>query len=184
MHRARILPMKYSFLVLLLTSLGAAQAPPTASDPWANLRIFEGKWEGDATGQPGKGVSTREYRFELNGRFLSARNKSVYEPKSPAAKSETHEDFAMFSYDRALKKIVLRQFHGEGFVNEYTLESAAADGKTLEFITARIENIPSGWRAKEFYRITSPDELHETFFLAAPGQDFEVYSETRLRRVK
>jgi hypothetical protein len=154
------------------------------SDPWASLREFDGKWEGTARGEPGKGVSSREYRFELNGRFLSARNKSVYEPKSPAEKPEVHEDLAMFSYDRALKKVVLRQFHGEGFVNEYTLDSVSSDGKLLEFVTVRIENIAPGWRAKESYRFVSPGELMETFSLAAPGKDFVVYSETRLKRVK
>jgi len=41
-------------------------------DPWASIRIFEGKWEGPITGKPGKQFSSREYRFELNGKFLSA----------------------------------------------------------------------------------------------------------------
>lgn len=166
--------------VLLLTSTTLL----AQSDPWVNLRVFEGKWEGTATGEPGKGVTSREYRFELNGRFLSARNKSVYEPKTPAAKPEVHEDFAMFSYDRALKKIVLRQFHAEGFVNEYVLESVGSDGKVLEFVTVRIENIPPGWKARERYQIISRDEIIETFSLAAPGKEFEVYSEATLRRKK
>jgi len=48
----------------------------------------------------------------------------------------------------------------------------------------RIENIPPGWKAKERYRIISPGEIIETFSLAAPGKDFEVYSEASLRRVK
>jgi hypothetical protein len=37
---------------------------------------------------------------------------------------------------------------------------------------------------KEAYRVISADELVETFSLAAPGKDFEVYSETRLKRTK
>ena len=90
----------------------------------------------------------------------------------------------MYSYDRALKKVVLRQFHVEGFVNEYTLDSVAADGKSLEFTTSRIENLAAGWRAKEALQILSPDEFVETFSLAAPGKGFEVYSETHLKRVK
>lgn len=162
----------------------AAAGAGAESDPWAGLRFLEGKWVGKATGEPGRGVSSGEYRFELNGRFLSARNRSVYEPKSAGAKPEEHEDFGMFSYDRALKKCVLRQFHVEGFVNEYTLDSVGEDGKSLEFRTVRIENIAAGWRAKEALRILSPDEFVETFSLAAPGKDFEVYCETHLKRVK
>ena len=63
--------------------------------------------------------------------------------------------------DKALKKIVLRQFHGEGFVNEY------AEGEGLEFVTVRIENVPAGWKAKESYRFVTRDEFVETFSLAA-----------------
>src|SRR6266540_6894680 len=91
----------------------SATHSPAQSDPFSALRFLEGKWEGHASGEPGKGVSSREYRLELSGRFLSARNKSVYEPKSPGQKPEVHEDFGMFSYDRVLKKVVLRQFHSE-----------------------------------------------------------------------
>lgn len=169
--------------IMAIAVLAAADAG-AQPDPWAALRFLEGKWEGKATGEPGKGVSSREYRFELNGRLLSAHNKRVWEPKAPGDKPEVHEDFSMYSYDRALKKVVLRQFHVEGFVNEYTLDSVGADGKSVEFTTVRIENIAAGWRAKESFRILSPDEFVETFSLAAPGKDFEAYSETHLKRVK
>jgi hypothetical protein len=131
-------------------------------DPWTALRVFEGKWEGPTTGKPGKGTTTREYRFELNGHFLSQREKSVYQPSVPTATPLVHEDFGLFSYDTSLKKIVWRQFHSEGMVNEYTLESVSGDGNSFEFVTTRIENLP-GTRAKKLYRILSADEIEETF---------------------
>jgi hypothetical protein len=112
------------------------------------------------------------------------RRRSAAVAQDPDAKSEVHEDFGMYSYDRALKKIVLRQFHTEGFVNEYTLDSISPDGRSLEFATVRIENIAAGWRAKEAYRIIASDEVVETFSLPPPGKDFAVYSETRLKRAK
>jgi hypothetical protein len=148
------------------------------TDPWAKLRVLEGKWEGPTTGKPGKGITLREYRFEMNGKFLSQRNKVVWE------KAEIHEDFSYLSYDTRQKKIVWRQFHSEGFVHEYTLDSVSADGKLLEFSSVRIENIPPGFRAKESYRMLSADDVESTFWLAEPGKNFEVYTETRLKRVK
>jgi hypothetical protein len=153
------------------------------SDPWAPLRVFEGKWEGPTSGKPGKGSTTREFRFEMNGHFLSQRDKSVYQPADPAAKPLLHEDFGFFSYDSSLKKVVWRQFHSEGLVNEYSLESVSADGKSLEFDTTRIENLP-GFRAKKLYRILSADQIEETFLLALPGADFAVYTVAELKRVK
>lgn len=161
----------------------ASHAEPEA-DEWVPVRLFVGTWEGIASGEPGRGTATRTFGFELNNRFLFARNKSVYEPKKPREKPEIHEDLGIFSYDRNLKKIILRQFHVEGFVNEYALENAAPDGKSFDFVTQRIENIAPGWRAKESYRIITNDEFEESFFLAAPGEDFKLYSRTLLKRVK
>jgi hypothetical protein len=78
---------------------------------------------------------------------------------------------------------VLRQFHVEGFVNQYVAEPAD-DPRTLRFVSESIENIPLGFRARETYRIVGPDEFIETFEMAEPGKDFEVYSEARLKRIK
>jgi hypothetical protein len=122
---------KWLALSVAITIVHSAVAQ---TDPWANLRVLEGKWEGPTTGKPGKGITSREYRFEMNGKFLSQRNKVVWE------KAEIHEDFSYLSYDTRQKKIVWRQFHSEGFVHEYTLDSVSADGKSLEFSSVRIEN--------------------------------------------
>ena len=153
------------------------------TDPWTPLRVFEGKWQGSTSGKPGKGTTTREYRFELNGHFLYQHDNSVYQSADPAAKPLAHEDLGYLSYDTGAKKIVWRQFHSEGLVNEYILESVSGDGKSLEFDTTHIENFPGG-RAKKIYRIISSDQIEETFLLAPPGQDFALYTESHLKRVK
>ena len=133
-----------------LLALGCA----AQSDQWAALRVFEGKWEGPTTGKPGKGSTSREFQFLMNGRFLSQRDKSVYRPEDPAAKQAVHEDFGFFSYDTGRKKVVWRQFHSEGLVNEYTLDSVSADGKSLEFRHHKYGK-PPGISSEE----TVPDSL-------------------------
>ena len=153
-------------------------------DVWDPLKYFVGSWEGKAKGQPGNGKVEREYQFVLNGKYLQAKNKSTYPPQEKNPKGEVHEDWGLFSYDRSRKQFVLRQFHIEGFVNQYALDRAASNDKTLVFVTESIENIPAGWRAKESYRILNNDEFVETFELAAPGKEFEVYAENRFKRKK
>jgi len=76
----------------------------------------------------------------------------------------------------------MRQFHGEGFVNQYTAD-LSSDTAKLVFTSESIENIPSGWRARETYAVFSADEFEELFKLAQPGKDFELYSRVRLKRV-
>jgi len=147
---------------------------------WEPLKFLEGSWQGTGKGKPGISTVERTYEFVLNGKFLSARNKSVYAPQAANPKGETHEDRGMISFDRARKRFVFRQFHVEGFVNTYVSE----DGKPLVFVSESIENIPPGWRARETYTILGADEFTETFELAEPGKDFEVYSEARLKRKK
>lgn len=152
------------------------------SDPWKPLRPFVGKWEGDSQGQPGVGKMERTYAFVLRDRFVQVANKAVYPPQQKNPKGETHEDLGFFSYDKSLKKLVYRQFHGEGFVIQYSLESISEDGLSFVFTSTSIENISPGWVARETYRFLSDDEFIETFALAAPGKSFENYSETRFRR--
>ena len=50
--------------------------------------------------------------------------------------------------------------------------------------TEAIENLPPGVRARETYAILGPDEFEESFELAEPGKDFELYSHARCTRVR
>ncbi len=172
---------------LFLSNAGSAQQPATnkqsdQSDPLKPLLLFIGKWEGDSQGQPGVGKMVREYAFVLKNRFVQVSNKAVYPPQEKNPKGETHEDLGFFGYDRSLKKLSFRQFHIEGFVVQYSLESISEDGRTIVLTSTAIENISPGWVARETYRFLSNDEYIETFALAGPGKEFETYSETRLRR--
>jgi hypothetical protein len=84
--------------------------------------------------------------------------------RSPSFRKGKSTRTGFFSYDKTRKKLVLRQFHSEGFVNQYVSESAS-DGKSLVFVTEANENIPAGWRARETYRVIGPDE-----FRSRPGR--------------
>jgi hypothetical protein len=170
--------------LLLLALMAASAATQTNQKPdvWAPLKFFVGAWEGTSKGQPGQGTCEREYQFAFNGKFLQVKNKSTYAPQEKNPKGEVHEDWGFLSFDQGRKKFVLRQFHVEGFVNQYLLDSKSEDGKTLVFITESIENTPAGWKARETYRIVNDSEFTEVFELAAPGKDFELYSETKFKR--
>ncbi len=179
---------------LLLTLLGlacvavltAAEPSPPAKkpDPWEPVRFLLGKWEGDSESEPGKGKSVREYAFTLNNKFIEVRNQSTYPPQEKNPKGEIHEDRSLMSYDRAARKLVLRMFTVEGFVNHYVLDSFSADGRVIVFTTVAIENIPAGFRARETYTKVGDDEFTELFEIAEPGKDFEKYSGAHFHRVK
>ena len=136
-------------VLVLVPLLALAQAPQApAPDPWAPLRFLEGTWKGESEGEPGKGTVERRYEFVMRGRFLHERNTSTYPPQGKNPKGEVHEHWTMFSYDRARKMLVMRQFHQEGFVNQYVMP-ADAPLKKFTFESEGFENLPAGWKAKE-----------------------------------
>lgn len=142
------------------------------------VKFLEGRWGSVNRGEPGEGRGERSYEFVLRGRYLEGRNRTVY-PPTEKSKGETHEDLSLFSFDKARGKVVLRQFHVEGFVNQYAC--ASADGAFVCESEA-IENIPAGWRARETWKLEDGGTVQETFELAAPGKEYAVYSTAVLKR--
>jgi len=173
-------------LLLLSLALGvsaAAPAPPSP-DPWEPVRFLEGELTGESQGESGIGTVHRSYQFILSHRFLHERNVSAYAPKQPNTPGELHEHWSLLSFDKQRKRLVLRQFHQEGFVNQYVFDAGQSTARKLVFVSESFENLDSRWRARETYEVISPDEFTETFEIAEPDKEFAVYSKTSLRRVR
>ena len=150
---------------------------------WTPFNFFIGAWKGSGQRQPGHSHVERKYEFVLNKKFLFVQNKSIYDPQEKNPHGEIHEDWSLISYDRARETYVFRQFHIEGFVNQYVLDQIAEAGQSISFVTEKIENISPGWQARETYQILGPDEFVEIFELAVPDKNFEVCSERHFQRV-
>ncbi len=174
--------------LFLLFSGATAQTPPPQApaprptptpDPWATIRFMTGEWEGESEGEPGTGTVKRTYRFVLNDKFLHEENVTTYPPQPKNEKGEIHHHWSFFSYDRARRVLVLRQFHQEGFVNQFAMTPRT--GGTLVFESEALENVPKGWRARETYEVVSNDEFVETFEIASTGP-YEIYSRSRFKR--
>lgn len=174
--------MRKLFFILILLPIIVFAQEEKKDDVWSPFKFFVGTWEGTGKGCPGTSKLKAEFKFVLNEKFLQIRGKAVFEPQEKNKKGEVHEDWGFVSYDGIRKKFVLRQFHVEGFVNQYILDSLSSDGKTFVFHSENIENIPPGWRAKSTYKILNENEFLQIFELAEPGKDFEVYSESHLKR--
>ena len=170
-------------LVVTMVLAFPALAQQPATDNLAAVAGLVGRWAGTSEGQPGQGTVERDYERVLGSRFIRVRNRNIYPPQEKNPKGEKHEDEGFFSFDRARKRMLLRQFHVEGFAITYVQDLDAKPG-TISFTSEAIENIAAGYRARETYIMAGPDELEEVFELAEPGQDFAMYSRARLKRVK
>ena len=168
-------------IALLFLPAAARQDPPAPPSPWARLQFLVGEWEGVSEGEPGKGQVRRTYGFVLKDRFLHEQNVSTYPPQPQNEKGEVHEHWSFFSHDRARGVLVLRQFHQEGFVNQYAMQPRTG-GTTVVFESEALENVPAGWKARETYEAVSADEFTETFELAQGNGSWSVYSRARFKR--
>jgi len=177
--------MRHIIYLLLLFPIVVNAQLSKRDSTWLPLDFFIGSWTGEGKGEPGAGKYERSYQWTLDEKFIEVHNKSVYPPSGKNKnKGEIHRDIGYISYDGINKIFKLRQFHTEGFVNQYRLDSISADKKLIVFISEVIENIPPGFKARESYTLISQDEFIERFEIAEPGKDFELYTEVRLKRKK
>ena len=174
--------MRILSLLLLIPALSNGQNLKQDSI-WRPFQPFIGTWTGTGKGHDGAGIYERSYQFILNRKYIEVRNKTTYAASKEKPKGYVHEDVGYISYDKARKTFVFRQFHMEGFVNQYVLDSLSSDKKTMVFVSEAIENIPKGWRAREMY-IMGENTLNEVFSLAELGKDFETYTMATLTRKK
>ena len=170
-------------LTLWLLSGSAGWAQEAKPDPWQPVRFLIGEWEGSATGQSGDGTVRRSYAFVLKGRYIREENVSTYPPQEKNKNGEVHEHWSFISYDGSRKTLVMRQFHQEGFVNQYVFNAADSRATKLVFDSEGFENFSNDWRARETLEIRSQDEFVEIFELGAPGKPLAVYSRNHFKRV-
>jgi len=172
--------------LLCLAAATFDSPPPRAQeakpDPWAPVRVLTGTWDGTSEGESGTGTVRRTYEFILKDRYLHEKNVSTYPPQEANKPGEVHEHWGFFSYDRKRSNLVFRQFHQEGFVNQYVLNTGLSTPQKLVFDSEGFENFDNTWTARETYEIVSNDEFIETFELGAPGAELQVYSRNHFKR--
>ena len=175
-----------AFVLVALTVLlsWAAQQPEKPQDVWLPFKFFAGRWEGRGEGEPGISHGRQEWEFVLGGKYLQVKNEARFDPQEKNPKGEVHEDWGFISYDRMRKLYVFRQFHVEGFVNQYVCDGPSADGKVFIFNSEAIENIPPGFKARLTYRILDEASFEQTFDLAPPGQEMVCYSKGTMKRAR
>jgi hypothetical protein len=166
-------------VMLVLPALVMAQTEGEA-DVWAPLRPLVGEWQGSGAG--GRSQVEARYDFVLGGKFLEVRHRAVFAPDEKNPEGEVHEDWGLISYDQNREQFIFRQFHVEGFVNRYVLDSLSTDGKILVFISEDVENAPPGTRAKLDLTLENENHLASAFHVAWPGKDFQCYTESDLVR--
>ena len=170
--------------VIAVLSVCVSAAAEDTADRWGPVRILEGRWTGTGDGKSGLSTTEREYTYILGGNYMKGTNRSVFEPQEKNPKGEVHENIDFFSFDSGRGKIILRQFHVEGFTNTYVLDSVSADGRELVFVTEHIENGPPGMSARLMISILDEDSFSERFELSTGGPEYSCLITNTMKRAR
>lgn len=152
------------------------QAPAPQLDPMAFLRLLEGEWTGEGSGQPGEASGGCTFRFELSGKAFVRRNWADY-PATKARPAFRHDDLLVVSATPSGVRAVY--WDSEGHRIDYSV-STPEPGVIIFLGDAQ----PGAPRFRLTYRATGKDALSLAFDLAPPGQPeaFKPYLQAKLRR--
>jgi hypothetical protein len=151
-------------------------------DKWDVFRYFIGDWTGKGEGKPGTSTVERSYRLILDDQYVEIRSRSLYEPQENNPSGEDHREIGLLSFDKNRSLYVQREFHVEGFVNQYVLEEFSKGQSKFVFATEAIENFMDGWRARTTLEILSENTFRETFELTGPDEGWTCYITSVLQR--
>lgn len=154
-----------------------------AQNPLEKLEALIGKWEGTGEGF-GNSKSTifAEYNWLMDRQYIEVKHHSEFTPTAQNSKGEIHYDWGIISFNKERSVIVFRQYHSEGFFNEYVLSKAESNDSTLVFETERIENFVPGGRARFTVRLKAANEIETVFDVGFPGKELACFGTNQLTK--
>lgn len=166
-----------AFLMLLVNTVNAQNIP---------LEKFSeliGKWSGTGSvSETSESVIHSEFNWVMNKKYIEVKNHSEFKLTAQNPQGEIHDDVGFISFDRSRKRFVFRQFHVEGFVNQYVLNDSLSVGNKFVFESEIIENFVPGGRARYTLILKSGKQLETWFDLAMPGKEMTCYGQNQLTR--
>ena len=70
---------------------------------------------------------------------------------------------------------MLREFHSEGFVIQYIIDTVSSNSERLVFISESAENAPPGLKARMTFELKDENAFTEIFELAFAGKEFSEW---------
>lgn len=170
--------------LMLLFLMGFVISTTCAQEsPFEKFSFLFGSWEGTGSGfSASKSAIHSEFRMALNNNFIEVSNHSEFEPAPQQTQGEIHDDWGMISFDKGRRVYVFRQFHNEGYFNQYILSDSLSSGNSLVFESEFIENFVPGGRARFTINKISDNEIETLFDVGFPGKELACFGINRLKK--
>ncbi|MDO9261640.1 MAG: hypothetical protein Q7U08_06845 [Flavobacteriaceae bacterium] len=154
-----------------------------SQDKWTKFESVIGQWKGNGIGYGGTTSTViTSFKLVMNNQFIEVKNESVFKPTEKNPKGEIHTDWGLISFDKQRKLYVFRQFHVEGFVNQYILNETESTPLKLVFETETIENFIPGGKARWTININEGNLTETIFDLQMPEKEFVNYGKNTYKR--
>lgn len=158
-------------ILMLFSSLTFAQK--------TNLQLFNkicGEWQGQGDGySEGTSEVSCSIAYTMGGTYLEIKGEAKFKPTEKNPKGEHHIDQGFISFDKKRKTFVFRQFHIEGFVNQYIMDNETSSDSVFVFNSESIENFVDGGKARVIIELKADGNLQSAFYLSMPGQELSCY---------
>ncbi|MDP3353330.1 MAG: hypothetical protein Q8S44_06295 [Flavobacteriaceae bacterium] len=170
-----------SILIIALTIITIKLQAQHKFQPFENLL---GNWKGTGAGfSNNTSTIMSSFQFTLNQQYIEVKNESVFKPTEKNPTGEVHQDWGFISFDKQRKLFVFRQFHIEGFVNQYIFNQAISTPEKLVFESEIIENFVPGGKARWTIIINNENAIETIFDLQMPGKEFVCYGTNKLEKL-
>lgn len=153
------------------------------NNPLEKFGFLIGKWEGTGSGfSSSTSVIHSEFNWMWNKQFIEIKNHSEFKPTTENPEGEIHDDWGVVSYDKSRNTYVFRQFHGEGFVNQYILNDSLSTDKSFIFESEIIENFVPGGTARFTINIKKDTQIETLFDVGFPGKEMACFGNNQLKK--
>jgi len=173
--------MKSFFFTLITLLIFSVQI--YSQNPLERFNNLIGQWEGSGKSfSSSKSVINSEFNWIMNNTFIEVKNRSEFEPTPQNPEGEIHEDYGIISFDKTRKVFVFRQFHVEGFINQYILNDSLSNEKTLIFESEHIENFVPGGTARYTVNFKNTTEIETLFDVGFPEKEMSCFGQNQLSK--
>src|SRR5581483_8606411 len=106
---------KVGVVFACLSVVPRAAVGADAADPWTAFRFLLGEWEGEGTGQPGKGSDGFLFAFDLDRKILVRKNRNDI-PATATHPATAHQDLMVIYREEPAKPTRAIYFDNAGHV--------------------------------------------------------------------
>ncbi len=165
--------------ILTMALLGyAAVCLGQQNATWDKWDLLAGKWAGEISGEPGKGIESFSFEFDLNKKILVKRGHYEFLGTGTAPKV-VHDDLMIVYSNPA--GIPSRAIYFDNLGHTINYSAITYSDKSIELRSDKIANVPA---FRLTYRLLDNETVDSKFDISQDGAEFTTHVEGRSKKVK